>query len=126
MLFPAERISRFAVAKLNEANFLLDIIEKPDAAIVESFKDATGKIRVSMNAFKFKGDTLYPYLKNCPIHPERDEKELPTVLLNLLHDFPNTALGIPFSEHVPDLTAKEDIVEVKAYLKKHFPVLDWN
>lgn len=126
MLFPAERISRFAVAKLNEANFLLDIIEKPDAAIVESFKDATGKIRVSMNAFKFKGETLYPYLKNCPIHPERDEKELPTVLLNLLHDFPNTALGIPFSEHVPDLTAKEDIVEVKAYLKKHFPVLDWN
>lgn len=126
MLFPAERISRFAVAKLNEANFLLDIIEKPDAAILESFKDATGKIRVSMNAFKFKGDTLYPYLKNCPIHPERDEKELPTVLLNLLHDFPNTALGIPFSEHVPDLTAKEDIVEVKAYLKKHFPVLDWN
>jgi len=46
--------------------------------------------------------------------------------LNLLKEFPNAALGIPFSEHVPDLTAKEDIVEVKTYLKKHFPVLDWN
>ncbi|PXY43167.1 sugar phosphate nucleotidyltransferase [Flavobacterium hydrophilum] len=126
MEFPSERISRFAVAELNKDNFLLDIVEKPDAAVVESFKDAEGKIRVSMNAFKFKGEALYPYLKNCPVHPERDEKELPTVLLNLLQDFPNTALGIPFSEHVPDLTAKEDIVEVKAYLKKHFPVLDWN
>lgn len=126
MLFPSERISRFAVAKLNAENQLLDIIEKPEPAVVESFKDTTGKIRVSMNAFKFKGETLYPYLKNCPVHPERDEKELPTVLLNLLQDFPGTALGIPFSEHVPDLTAKEDIVEVKAYLKQHFPVLDWN
>ncbi|WP_163410212.1 sugar phosphate nucleotidyltransferase [Flavobacterium ajazii] len=126
MEFPSERISRFAVAELNKDNFLLDIVEKPEAAVVESFKDAEGKIRVSMNAFKFKGESLYPYLKNCPVHPERDEKELPTVLLNLLQDFPNTALGIPFSEHVPDLTAKEDIVEVKAYLKKHFPVLEWN
>lgn len=126
MLFPPERISRFAVAKLNMNNCLLDIVEKPEAQVVESFKDSEGKIRVSMNAFKFKGDVLYLYLKNCPVHPERDEKELPTVLLNLLQDFPNTALGIPFSEHVPDLTAKEDIVEVKAYLKKHIPVLDWN
>jgi hypothetical protein len=31
-----------------------------------------------------------------------------------------------FSEHVPDLTAKEDIAEVKAYLNKHYPVLNWN
>jgi glucose-1-phosphate adenylyltransferase len=126
MEFPSERISRFAVAALNENNNLVDIVEKPEADVVESFKDAEGKIRVSMNAFKFSGESLYPYLKNCPVHPERDEKELPTVLLNLLQDFPNTALGIPFSEHVPDLTAKEDIIEVKAYLKKHFPVLKWN
>ena len=126
MLFPSERISRFAVAKLDDNNQLLDIIEKPEPAVVDSFKDASGKIRVSMNAFKFKGETLYPYLKNCPVHPERDEKELPTVLLNLVHDTPGQALGIPFSEHVPDLTAKEDIAEVKDYLQKHFPVLDWN
>ena len=78
-----------------------------------------------MNAFKFNGEALYSYLKNCPVHPERDEKELPTVLLNLLQDFPGTALGIPFSEHVPDLTAKEDIAEVKEYLKKNYPTLDW-
>lgn len=125
MEFPLERISRFAIAKLSEKNQLLDILEKPTAEVLESYKDAEGKLRVSMNAFKFNGALLYPYLKNCPVHPERDEKELPTVLLNALKDHPNTTLGIPFSEHVPDLTAKEDIAEVKAYLKKHYPVLNW-
>ena len=125
MLFSSDRIARFAIAKLNEHNFLTDIIEKPALDIMDSYKDAEGKIRVSMNAFKFRGETLYPYLKNCPIHPERAEKELPTVLLNMLKEFPNTALGIPFSEHVPDLTAKEDIAEVKEYLKNQYPQLNW-
>jgi glucose-1-phosphate adenylyltransferase len=125
MEFPLERISRFAIAKLSEKNQLLDILEKPTAEVLESYKDAEGKLRVSMNAFKFNGALLYPYLKNCPVHPERDEKELPTVLLNALKEHPDTTLGIPFSEHVPDLTAKEDIAEVKAYLKKHYPVLNW-
>ena len=126
MEFPSERISRFAIAKLDQNNQLLDILEKPTAANLESYKDVEGKLRVSMNAFKFKGSLIYPYLKNCPVHPERDEKELPTVLLNALKEHPNTSLGIPFSEHVPDLTAKEDIAEVKAYLKKQYPVLNWN
>jgi NDP-sugar pyrophosphorylase family protein len=124
--FPLERISRFAIAKLDENNCLLDILEKPTADVLESYKDAEGVLRVSMNAFKFDGAVLYPYLKNCPVHPERDEKELPTVLLNSLKANGNTALGIAFSEHVPDLTAKEDIAEVKEYLKKHYPQLDWN
>lgn len=123
--FPLERISRFAIAKLSENNQLLDILEKPTADVLESYKDTEGKLRVSMNAFKFNGALLYPYLKNCPVHPERDEKELPTVLLNALKEHPETTLGIPFSEHVPDLTAKEDIAEVKAYLKKYYPVLNW-
>lgn len=126
MEFPSERISRFAIAKLDKNNQLLDILEKPTATNLESYKDIEGKLRVSMNAFKFKGDLIYPYVKDCPVNPERDEKELPTVLLNALKENPNTTLGIPFSEHVPDLTAKEDIAEVKEYLKKYYPVLNWN
>ncbi|MCV9929915.1 sugar phosphate nucleotidyltransferase [Flavobacterium sp. LS1R49] len=123
--FPSERISRFAIAKLDENNYLLDILEKPTAEDLEKYKDSEGKLRVSMNAFKFDGAMLYPYLKNCPVNPEREEKELPTVLLNAIKDNPKTALGIPFSEHVPDLTAKEDIAEVKEYLKKYYPQLNW-
>jgi glucose-1-phosphate adenylyltransferase len=124
--FPLERISRFAIAKLDKTNCLVDILEKPTADILDSYRDSEGILRVSMNAFKFDGAILYPYLKNCPVNPERDEKELPTVLLNSLKEDGNTALGIPFSEHVPDLTAKEDIAEVKEYLKKNYPVLNWN
>jgi NDP-sugar pyrophosphorylase family protein len=124
--FPLERISRFAIAKLDKTNCLVDILEKPTADVLDSYRDSEGILRVSMNAFKFDGAILYPYLKNCPVNPERDEKELPTVLLNSLKEDGNTALGIPFSEHVPDLTAKEDIAEVKEYLKKNYPVLNWN
>lgn len=124
--FPSERISRFAIAKLDLNNQLLDILEKPSPEVLADYKDIEGKIRVSMNAFKFNGSTLYTHLKNCPVHPERDEKELPTVLLNAVKEHPNTTLGIPFSEHVPDLTAKEDIADVKKYLQQYYPVLDWN
>jgi NDP-sugar pyrophosphorylase family protein len=126
MDFPLERISRFAIAKLDANNQLLDILEKPTEEDLEQYKDAEGKIRVSMNAFKFNGKTLYTHLKNCPVHPERDEKELPTVLLNSVKENPNTTIGIPFSEHVPDLTAKEDIADVKTYLAKYYPDLNWN
>lgn len=126
MDFPLERISRFAIAKLDANNQLLDILEKPTEEDLEQYKDAEGKIRVSMNAFKFNGETLYIHLKNCPVHPERDEKELPTVLLNSVKENPNATIGIPFSEHVPDLTAKEDIADVKTYLAKYYPDLNWN
>ncbi|WP_166925844.1 sugar phosphate nucleotidyltransferase [Flavobacterium poyangense] len=125
LVFPLERISRFAIAKLDQNNQLLDILEKPSADVLEDYKDVQGKIRVSMNAFKFNGATLYTHLKNCPVHPERDEKELPTVLLNSVKENPGTTVGIAFSEHVPDLTAKEDIADVKEYLQKYYPDLNW-
>jgi glucose-1-phosphate adenylyltransferase len=125
LIFPPERISRFAVAKLDNDNYLLDIIEKPSQEEVNSYKDKEGKLRVSMNAFKFDGAKIYPYLKNCPVHPERNEKELPTALLNMLKDYPKSTVAIPMSEHVPDLTAKDDIVDVKNYLKKNYSKLDW-
>lgn len=124
--FSSERISRFALTKLDENNCLLDIIEKPSSTIVDNYRDTQGKLRVSMNIFKLSGQMVYKYLRNCPIHPERNEKELPSMLLNLLKDYPNSILGIPFSEHVPDLTEKKDIAVVKEYLKKFYPQLNWN
>lgn len=124
--FSIERIARFALVKLNEKNQLLDIIEKPDIKEIENYKDASGKLRVSMNIFKFKGDIFLKYLKNCPIHLDRNEKELPTALLNMAKEHPNTVESILFSEHVPDLTAKEDISVVKAYIAKHYATLNWD
>ena len=126
MEFSLERIARFALAKLDEKNQLVGIIEKPKLDEVANYKDASGVLRVSMNIFKFKGATFLKYLKNCPIHPDRNEKELPRALLDMIKEHPNTVVGIPFSEHVPDLTAKEDISIVKNYLATHYKTLDWN
>ena len=123
--FTSDRISKFAVAKLDKDNFLLSIVEKPAPEEVNSYEDIEGKIRVSMNIFKFDGNMIYPYLKYCPAHIERNEKEIPTALLNMTIDYPKATLGVPFSEHVPDLTAREDIKTVKAYLKQHYVKLNW-
>jgi len=118
--FPMERISRFALVLLNAENYVVDIIEKPSEKHLENYRDAQGKFRVSMNIFKLNGTQLFPYLKNCPPHPVRNEKELPTALLNFCNEHPNNFKGIPFNEHVPDLTSKEDILVFKNFLNTHF------
>ncbi len=118
--FSTERISKFALVLLNEDNNLIDIIEKPAVNNIEKYKDADGKFRVSMNIFKFDGTSMFLYLNNCPVHPKRNEKELPTAVLNYCRDHPGQFKGIPFFEHVPDLTTKKDIKVFKDYLKKFY------
>ena len=116
--FPEDRLSSFAVTILDNENKLLDIIEKPKKEEIDSFQDKRGVIRVSMNIFSFKGDQLFKYVKSCPIHEERNEKELPIAVLNMIKDFPGSMQGIPMAEHVPDLTSKDDIVEIEKYLRE--------
>lgn len=118
--FTMERISRFALVLLDSEDYLVDIIEKPSADKIDSYRDSFGKFRVSMNIFKLSGKMIYPFLKDCPIHPERHEKELPTAILNMCHSFPKAMKGYLFNEHVPDLTSKEDIEVLKTYIEKHF------
>lgn len=122
--FSTERISRFAVTKLDDANFLEAIVEKPNPEKVDSYKDANGNIGVSMNIFKFSGTDFYPFIENCPIHAERNEKEIPVALLNMVNSG-EQVLGIPLSQHVPDLTAKEDIAVVRNYLLENYSELNW-
>ncbi len=120
--FSLEKILSFAVINLDKNNFLKSIIEKPSEENANKHRDTEGKIRVSMNIFKLDGTMVYPYLKECPIHPTRNEKELPSVVLNMVEKNPNSVVGIPLSEHVPDLTAKDDIIIIKEFLKRHYPV----
>ncbi|MHB0754213.1 sugar phosphate nucleotidyltransferase [Polaribacter sp. M15] len=124
--FNLDKIYSFAIMNFNEDNYLKDIIEKPTIEQAKEFKDKDGKTRISMNLFKLDGKMIYPYLQNCPVHPIRNEKELPSVVLNCIADYKASFLGIPCSEHVPDLTAKDDIITIKEYLKKHYPEsLNW-
>lgn len=126
LIFPVDRVCRFAVSVVGEKNQLLDIIEKPTSEVIESSRDTNGKIRISMNAFKFKGNMIYSYLKNCPVNQERQEKELPTAILNMVNDYKGSVLALPLCEHVPDLTEKEDIIKVKEFLSSHFKDFSWN
>lgn len=119
--FPMERIAAFALLELDEQHRLASIIEKPTPEEVALFKRKDGDLFVSMNIWKFYGEDVYPYLLNCPINPERNEKELPTAVLNMIG-----TEGVPLyvvlrNEHVPDLTSAEDIEKVSAYLKNKKP-----
>ena len=114
--FPVERIRSFALLVQNELGILQNLIEKPSETVAESYKDNHGTLRVSMNLWKLNGKEAYPFLRDCPLHPTRGEKELPNTVLTMAQ------AGIPFrgisvKEHVPDLTSKEDIEIIAKYLK---------
>jgi glucose-1-phosphate adenylyltransferase len=115
--FSKDRISSFAIAKMDNNNFLIDIIEKPELEIINKSLDKTGKIRVSMNLFKFNGNQSFKFFKNCPINDSRNEKEIPDVLKNMISEDSKSVLGIPISDSVLDLTSKTDILELEKYLK---------
>ncbi|MDF0708181.1 sugar phosphate nucleotidyltransferase [Flagellimonas okinawensis] len=107
--YSEERISKFAVMDISSDGFLKEIIEKPNVEDVPKYKDALGELRVSMNIFSFSGEEIYPYLKNCPLDPQRDEKELPKAVANLVAEESQSVLCMPRSEHIPDLTDANDI-----------------
>ena len=123
--FTPERLAGFAVAQTDRAGKLLAMIEKPEVLALEQYRGEDGKIRVSMNLFKFSGDVFYPYLRDCPVTPGRNEKELVSAIAHLVEDNPGSMRGIPLGEHVPDLTEKKDIARVRAYLQQHYARLDW-
>jgi len=107
--FSAERISKFAIIAIKN-NYVETIEEKPVTNDLNSYADAEGNIYVSMNLFKLSGKLIYHYVKNCPSHPIRQEKELPVAINNYLKANPLSFKAIPLSEHVPDLTSKKDIL----------------
>jgi glucose-1-phosphate adenylyltransferase len=110
LVFDREKILKFALLEVDADGFLNDIIEKPISL-------DTGKTKwVSMNLFKLYGPMVYPFLRDCPLNPIRKEKELPTALLNMCRENHQSIFTIPRSEHVPDLTSKEDIDSFNDFL----------
>ena len=107
--FDQDRIAKFAVIKTDAENYLTDIIEKPALTEIDAYADTQGILRVSMNIFSFSGNKIFPYLKDCPLHPERQEKELPTAVRNSLAEDPQSIRMCPIKTHLPDLTQAEDI-----------------
>ena len=119
LLFPISRIMSFALLIADEEGYLSHLIEKPKAQDSDQYQDASGQFRVSMNIWKFFGKDIYCHLQNCPLHPVRNEKELPTAVRMLIDQTPKIMKGYPLMEHVPDLTSAEDIAKVESYLNNN-------
>tara|TARA_Y100001958_G_scaffold13970_1_gene8524 strand:- start:746 stop:1579 length:834 start_codon:yes stop_codon:yes gene_type:complete len=111
--FPKEKVSSFSILMMDQEFNLVNFIEKPTPEQVAKNLDENGKIRVSMNIFKFNGEHAFDFIKNCPINPIRIEKELPSAIVNMISNESLSMRGIPIAEHVPDLTSKSDIVTIQ-------------
>ena len=107
--FSTARISSFAIMDISEEGYLQNIIEKPDPETVRSYENTSDHIGVSMNIFSFEGALLFPYLKNCPLNLDRNEKELPQAVRMMIEEPKNKIRCFKVSEHLPDLTSAEDL-----------------
>ena len=114
--FSKEKIAGFALLIFNPDFYLENIIEKPATTDFKNAADNHESLYISMNAFTFDGNVFFSFLRDCPINLGRDEKELPTALLNMIQVYPTSVRGIPMQEHVPDLTTKGDLLLLEDYL----------
>jgi hypothetical protein len=73
-----------------------------------------------MNIFSLHYNFILPFLEKIPLHPLRNEKELPVAISMMVKEKPKSLFCYPLSEHVIDLTSKEDIPQVKKYLADTF------
>lgn len=113
--FSNERISTFAILKTDK-DYLSEIKEKPNISLFENEED---KILISMNIFSFIGNKVYNYFHKCPIHKQRGEKEIATVIQKMISDNKKSIKVYSRCEHVPDLTFKDDIHLIQKYLKEN-------
>ncbi len=120
LLYPAERISAFALIRTDEEGYLLEIIEKPTKEQADELMAKQGRLGVSMNVFVFEASTFLPYLAKTPFHPVRNEKELPTSVVMFGEGEGKGFFAIPLAENVPDLTSKEDILVMQKYLEETY------
>lgn len=123
--FDHDRIQQFAVLQKDPEGYLTKIIEKPSHEELLAAADADGRIGVSMNIFRFSYDRILPALRTVPLHPARQEKELPPAVMLLVERDPRAMAAIPLSEFVPDLTSVHDVARVREYLATEFEDFAW-
>jgi glucose-1-phosphate adenylyltransferase len=123
--FPAARVSQFSVTQKDEAGFLKAIVEKPSEKDVEEARTKSGSVFVSMNIFRFEYEQIAPFIESVPLHPVRQEKELPAAVTMMVQEYPKSVYAFPLAERVPDMTSIEDLDSVREYIRTEFGDLDW-
>ncbi len=108
----AERIEAFAVGKVNDAGYLEQIIEKPEATVVESLPRP---IWVSMNCWRF-GPAIFEACRAIAPSP-RGELEIPAAVQYAIDTLGESFRALTLHDAVLDLSSREDIGPVTARLK---------
>ena len=121
--FSKEKIAGFALLVFDADFKLLSIVEKPSLEEFRALEETHGTVYVSMNCFTFNGTSFYSFLKECPLHPVRNEKELTNAISNMIALGLEAVHGKPMREHVPDLTTKTDILAIEEFLKNRNTLL---
>jgi glucose-1-phosphate thymidylyltransferase len=119
--FARERIEQFAVVIKDQNGFLSSVVEKPTPEEVNRARDPGGRIGVSMNLWRFLTDSIMPFLEKVPLHPLRQEKEIPAAVMMMISSGGSPVQAIPLREHVPDLTSRDDIDGLRRFLEREYP-----
>lgn len=108
---PAERIQRFAVAKIDKKGCLEKILEKPDEATVATLPKP---LWVSMNCWRF-GPSIFEACRAIKPSP-RGELELTDAVQYAVSTLGETFRAVTIRSPVLDMTSRGDIAAVGSFL----------
>ncbi len=118
--YTIERVRNCAIIKKDKEGYLVDLLEKPNDAEWEEIVNTMPRIGISWNIFAFTASELLPFLEKTPLHPIRNEKEIPVTVRLWANEKPKNIYTIPIEDVLPDLTSKNDIAEIQAILEKEY------
>jgi glucose-1-phosphate thymidylyltransferase len=108
---PPERVARFALGEVDEAGYLRQIIEKPDA---ETLSRLTPPLWVSMDCWRF-GPSIFWACRSIPRSP-CGEFELTMAVQYAMDVLGERFLVVPQHAPVLDLTSRRDTALIEAKL----------
>jgi glucose-1-phosphate thymidylyltransferase/glucose-1-phosphate adenylyltransferase len=110
--YTVERVRNCAIVKKDEDGYLVDLIEKPNDEEWVKIVETMPRIGISWNIFAFTGTDVMPFLEKTPLHPIRNEKEIPVTVRLFASEKPKSIYAIQISDFIPDLSSKQDIADV--------------
>ncbi|AFK04497.1 nucleotidyl transferase [Emticicia oligotrophica DSM 17448] len=114
--YTVDRVRNCAIIKKDSEGYLIDLLEKPNDEEWEEIVATMPRIGISWNIFAFTSTALIPFLEKTPLHPVRNEKEIPVTVRMWANENPRGIYTIQIADVLPDLTSKHDIAEVQALL----------
>jgi glucose-1-phosphate thymidylyltransferase len=121
-----DRLHRFGLIE-TRGGYLSRIVEKPEDPWGFKVDDTlftpdnhpihiSGQTLVSMNIWRFPGDTIFDACRRTPIS-KREEYEIPNTVALLIEERVEVKVYY-VCEHVPDLTSRRDIALVRRQLRE--------